>query len=62
MLKRSEMAGSLMDVSLAEEHFALRSNTLWICSQNVSSVAASEGVKKMCRPGETRDVKGGVEV
>jgi len=30
MLKRSEMAGSLMDVSFLEVHFALGSKKLWI--------------------------------
>jgi hypothetical protein len=62
MLKRSDSVGSLIEVSLVEEHFTSEPTTSCSCRHSSSSEVESDGVKKMCRPGDTRDVNGGVEV
>lgn len=60
MAKRSDKMGSLVVVSLVVEHF--RSGETIECSaeQSKSSGVLASGVKNACRPGETRDVNGGV--
>jgi hypothetical protein len=62
MLKRSESTGSLMEVSLVVEHFSPASIKACSCSHRAISGVDLRGVNKTCRPGDTRDVKGGVEM
>jgi hypothetical protein len=62
MLKRSEMTGSLMEVSLVDEHSSPASMNPWSCSHSACSDVDFNGVNKTWSPGDTRDVKGGVEV
>jgi hypothetical protein len=62
MLKRSERTGSLMEVAFVEEHFNPASMKAWRCSHSACSAVDFRGVNKTWRPGDTRDVKGGVDV
>jgi hypothetical protein len=60
MEKRFESIGSLVEVSFVDEHFRSCPNALWRRSHNRPSAWSLCGVKKTCRPGVTRDVKGGI--
>jgi hypothetical protein len=62
MLKRSESTESLMEVSLVVEHFRPASMNACSCSHRAGSGVDLRGVNKTCRPGDTRDVNGGVDV
>lgn len=62
MLNRSESTGSLMELSSVEEHFNPASTKACNCSHRACSGVDLSGVNRTWRPGDTRDVKGGVEV
>ncbi|CBY00976.1 predicted protein [Plenodomus lingam JN3] len=60
MENRSDNMGSLMDDSFVDVHFKSALKIVCNCSHSAFSGVESKGVKKTWRPGETRDVKGGV--
>jgi hypothetical protein len=62
MLKRSDRTGSLIELALVEVQFTPASTNACSCSHSASSGVDLRGVNRMCKPGETRDVNGGVEV
>jgi hypothetical protein len=62
MVKRSDKTGSLVELSLVEVQFKLASMNACRCSHSACSGVSLRGVNKTCRPGDTRDVNGGVEV
>jgi hypothetical protein len=51
-----------MELSLVEVQLSPASTKACICSHSASSVVDFSGVNKTCRPGETRDVNGGVDM
>jgi hypothetical protein len=62
MLNRSDKTGNLIELSLVEVQFKLASTNACSCSHSASSGVVLRGVNKTCRPGDTRDVNGGVEL
>jgi hypothetical protein len=51
-----------MEVSFVDEHFSPASMKPWSCSQSACSDVDFKGVNKTWKPGDTRDVNGGVDV
>ena len=62
MEKRSDRMGSLMAVSFVDKHFGSCEPSRCNWPQRALPGVDSKGVKKTCRPGDTRDVNGGVAV
>jgi hypothetical protein len=62
MLNRSDKTGSLIELSLWEEQFKPALMKACSCPHSASLGVDSRGVKSTCRPGDTRDVNGGVEM
>jgi hypothetical protein len=62
MVKRSDRTGSVIELWLVEVQFKLASTNAWSCSHSSCSGVVLRGVNKTWRPGDTRDVNGGVEV
>lgn len=61
MVKRSDRTGSLIELSVVEVQFSPAFTKACNCSHSASSGVDWRGVNNTCRPGETRDVKGGVD-
>jgi hypothetical protein len=52
----------LVELEDIEEHFKSGEMKEWSPEHSASSGVSGRGVKKTCKPGETRDVNGGVDV
>ena len=50
-----------MELDDVDEHFRSEEMKEWRLEHSASSGVSDRGVKKTCRPGEARDVKGGVD-
>jgi hypothetical protein len=62
MEKRSDRTGILIELSFVVVHFKSWDTKECRASHNAFSGVLANGVKKTCKPGETRDVNGGVAV
>lgn len=60
-MNRSDRTGSLIELSLVEVQFRPAFTKACNCSHSASSGVDVRGVNRTCRPGETRDVNGGVD-
>jgi len=59
--KRSERTGIFVELDDVDEHFRSEEMREWRLEHSASSGVSDRGVKKTCRPGETRDVNGGLD-